>query len=90
LKDFELGQERASDPAWQQRYREHRDLFRSVLDLAQKPKPRVLVRVMPKLGHDSENGGSDALSRDSADYDKKLRRNHYEQVGQYIAEISTS
>jgi hypothetical protein len=88
-EDFELGQERASDPAWQQRYREHRDLFRSVLGLAQKPKPRVLVRVMPKLGHDSENGGSDALSRDSADYNKKLRRNHYEQVGQYIAEIST-
>jgi hypothetical protein len=74
------------DEAWQNRYAEHAETFKRILK-----DPRVLVRDdFPTLA--VEGGGRatrDQLSHDSPQYDKILRRNHYEQVGQYIAEAAT-
>ena len=81
----------SSEPAWQARYAEHRAAFERVLGPAGKPNPRVLVRELPKLVSDTATGIPTAaeLARDAAGHDTPLRRNHYEQVGQFIAEIAT-
>jgi hypothetical protein len=78
------------EPPWHDRYAMYADMFARVLGTPDKPNPRVLVRELPKLS--LERGGvatADQLSRQSERHDKTLRRNHYEQVGQFIAEIST-
>ncbi len=81
----------ASDaPSWRERYGAHARAFERVLGPPDQPNPRVLVRELPKLALAS--GGvatAELLSRHSARRDKTLRRNHYEQVGQLIAELST-
>jgi hypothetical protein len=78
------------EQAWRDRYALHASAFERLLGPPDKPNPRVLVRELPKLA--LERGGVapvEQLSRQSARRDKTLRRNHYEQVGQFIAEIST-
>jgi hypothetical protein len=75
---------------WRDRYAAHARAFERVLGSTDNPNPRVLVRELPRLA--VESGGvatADQLSRQSTRHDKTLRRNHYEQVGQFIAEIST-
>jgi hypothetical protein len=78
------------EQAWRDRYALHASAFERLLGPPDKPNPRVLVRELPKLA--LERGGvasAEQLSRRSARRDKTLRRNHYEQLGQFIAEIST-
>ena len=78
------------EPQWRDQYAAYAAAFERVLGAADKPNPRVLVRELPKLLF--EHGGAataDQLSRQAAQPDKTLRRNHYEQVGQFIAEIAT-
>ena len=79
------GDDASFDQAWQNRYAEHARTFEQIL-----ADPRVLARELPAL---VVEGGSvatpDQLSHDGRQYDKTLRRNHYEQVGQYIAEVAT-
>ena len=75
---------------WRDRYAIYARAFERILGSSDIPNPRVLVRELPKLL--IEGGGVamvDRLSRGGAQYDKTLRCNHYEQVGQFIAEIST-
>jgi hypothetical protein len=80
----------ASEPAWRQRYAEHLAALKRLLGEADKPNPRVLVRELPKLAGASGGAATTAeLARDAEGGDSSLRRNHYEQVGQYIAEIAT-
>jgi hypothetical protein len=84
-EDFRPPNNTGADPAWQDRYAEHARTFERILD-----DPRVQVRELPALA--VKGGGAataDLLSRDSRQYDKTLRRNHYEQVGQFIAEAAT-
>src|SRR5580704_5246271 len=81
----------ASDaPSWRERYGAHLSALERVLGPPDKPNPRVLVRELPKLKLASGGAATaELLSRHSARRDKTLRRNHYEQVGQLIAELST-
>jgi hypothetical protein len=75
---------------WRDRYERHARTFERVLGPPDHPNPRVLVRELPGLL--IEGGGVatlDRISRLDAQHDRTLRRNHYEQVGQFIAEIST-
>src|SRR5262249_28870177 len=78
------------DQAWQDRLERYFRTFDRILGLAIESNPRVIVRELPKL---SVEGGNIAtfgqLSRHSKHYNKVLRRGHYEQVGQFIAELAT-
>jgi hypothetical protein len=74
---------------WRDRYASHLRTFQRVLGSPDKPNPRVLVRELPKLRGAGGAATAEQLSRHSVRQDKTLRRNHYEQVGQLIAEIST-
>ena len=77
---------------WPARYIEHACGFRGMADLAdprRDPHPRVIVRELPKLMIRGTAASAEQLSRDSGRYDAALRRNHYEQVGQFIAETAT-
>ena len=50
---------------------------------------RAIVRVLPRLKNAQGSPATDEqLDRESADQDKALRREHYEQVGQFIAETA--
>ncbi len=87
VEDFELP---SDAPSWRERYGAHASAFERVLGPPDEPNPRVLVRELPKL--ELASGGvatAELLSRHSARRDRTLRRNHYEQVGQLIAELST-
>lgn len=78
------------EPAWRERYAAHATAFERILGPPDRPNPRVLLRELPKLA--VVGGGvatADPLSRHSVRRDKTQRRNHYEQVGQLIAETST-
>ncbi|SDR64121.1 hypothetical protein SAMN05519103_09423 [Rhizobiales bacterium GAS113] len=89
-EDFHPSLGNKLEQPWRDRYVKHARTFERILGSLDKPNPRVLVRELPKLS--VEGGGVatvDQLSRRAAQYDKTLRRNHYEQVGQFIAEIST-
>jgi hypothetical protein len=80
----------SDEPSWRERHAAHAAAFERILGPPDQPNPRVLVRELPKLA--LAGGGvatPDLLSRHSARRDKTLRRNHYEQVGQLIAEMST-
>src|ERR1019366_3157812 len=80
----------SDEPSWRERHAAHAAAFERILGPPDKPNPRVLVRELPKLA--LGGGGvatADLLSRHGARRDKTLRRNHYEQVGQLIAEMST-
>src|SRR5205807_2836901 len=83
-EDFRPPQDGQADPARHDRYAEHARTFARVL-----ADPRVIVRELPPLKAAAGVAGVDQLSHDSGQYDKILRRNHYEQVGQYIAEAAT-
>lgn len=75
---------------WRRRIEEHAKAFRDTIalsDAARHPQPRVMVRELPLLAADGD--GAARLSRDSPAYDAELRRNHYEQVGQFIADAAT-
>jgi hypothetical protein len=74
---------------WRDRYMNHARTFARVLGSPDHPNPRVLVRELPKLSIEGAVAKPDRISRLTAQHDKVLRRNHYEQVGQFIAEIST-
>jgi len=88
-EDFDPPQEE-SDPAWRDRYAEHARTFNQVVGSTDTPSSRVLVRELPKLAvHSGEPVSFDRLTRRRPAYDKTLRDNHYEQVGQFIAELST-
>src|SRR5258708_1816147 len=76
-------------PPWRERYADHRRTFGRVLGAPDQPNPRVLVRELPKLAVASGVATAAQLSRQGASHDHTLRDNHYEQVGQFIAEIST-
>ena len=89
-EDFNPSLDKKLEQPWRDRYAAHARTFERVLGSSEKPNPRVLVRELPKLS--VESGGVatvEHLSRQTARYDAILRRNHYEQVGQFIAEIST-
>jgi hypothetical protein len=89
-EDFRPFPDDGLDPAWRDRYAEHARSFARFLDRAEEPSPRVLVRELPRLA--LKGGGiatAEQLTRHGPHSDKTLRRNHYEQVGQFIAEIST-
>jgi hypothetical protein len=77
------------EEGWRDRYASHLRTFERVLGSPDQPNPRVLVRELPKLSVDGGVATGEQLSRHRAKQDKTLRRNHYEQVGQLIAEIST-
>jgi hypothetical protein len=80
----------SDEPSGRERHAAHAAAFERVLGPPDQPNPRVLLRELPKLA--LAGGGvatPDLLSRRSARRDKTLRRNHYEQVGQLIAEMST-
>jgi hypothetical protein len=85
----------SSDPEWRARHGEHRAALERVLGPPDEPNPRVLVRELPKLVYETATGTATRtptaaeLARDAAGHDTRLRRNHYEQVGQFIAEIAT-
>jgi hypothetical protein len=52
--------------------------------------PRALVRVLPPLSSgDGTAAKPEQLDKDDPRHDEALRREHYEQVGQVIAEIAT-
>ena len=68
-------------PEWRERYAEHRCTFDRVIN---ETNPRLIVRELPPL----DRATNAQLSRTMPNYDAKLRRNHYEQVGQYIAEAA--
>jgi len=76
-------------PPWRERYADHRRTFERVLGAPDQPNLRVLVRELPKLAVADGVATAAQLSRQGAKYDHTLRDNHYEQVGQLIAEIST-
>ena len=72
--------------AWTARYAEHRAGYEALL--AAGPG-RVLVRVLPRLARGGVQATDAELSRHSPTRDAALRREHYEQVGQWIAEAAT-
>jgi hypothetical protein len=89
-EDFRPSPAEQLEQAWRDRYARHARTFARVLGSSDKPNPRVLVRELPRL---SVGGGGvatvDQLSKQSAKYNPTLRHNHYEQVGQFIAETAT-
>ena len=72
--------------AWMERYAEHRTVFETVLAAG---NGRVLVREMPRLQCGARTATDAELSRSSPTRDAALRREHYEQVGLWIAESAT-
>ena len=82
--DFRPPDDGQADPARRDRYAEHARTFARVL-----ADPRVIVRELPPLKAAAGIGGVHQLSHDGDHYGKVIRRNHYEQVGQYIAEAAT-
>jgi hypothetical protein len=89
-EDFALPPKWAGDAGWRARYDHHGETFRRVMGDPGKPNPRVLVRELPKLiDQNFEAVRWEALTHTNPNRDKIVRRNHYEQVGQFIAEIST-
>jgi hypothetical protein len=89
-EDFDPALDKKRGEAWRDRYLEHAGKFDSVLGPAATPNARMLVRELPLLAAAGQGvAAAERLSRMAAQYDKAYRRNHYEQVGQYIAEIST-
>jgi hypothetical protein len=86
-EDFEPPPDQS--PPWRERYADHLRTFGRVLGTPDKPNPRVLVRELPKLAVADGVATAAQLSRRSATHDGALRHNHYEQVGQFIAEIAT-
>jgi hypothetical protein len=88
-EDFHPSLDEKRGEQWRDRYLEHAHTFERVLGSSDKPNPRVLVRELPTLSIEDDGvAAGDRLSRQAAEYDKSYRRNHYEQVGQFIAEIS--
>jgi hypothetical protein len=77
------------EEGWRDRYASHLRTFERVLGPPDDPNPRVLVRELPKLSVGGGAATAQLLSRHGTKPDKTLRHNHYEQVGQLIAEIST-
>ena len=89
-EDFAVPDKWAGDAQWCARYEDHRRTFRRVLGEPGQPNPRVLIRELPKLA--DRNGvpvTRDALTHANPNRDKTVRRAHYEQVGQFIAESAT-
>ena len=71
-------------------FQEHgpRQDFRALLTAAEGDEPRVMVRTLPPLRTSTGAPATDAqLDRDTKDNDL-LRHQHYEQVGQFIAEAA--
>jgi hypothetical protein len=89
-EDFDPAFDKKRAEGWPERFLEYARRFDRLLDLAQTPNPRVLVRELPILAADRQGVASaERVSRASARYNRAYRRNHYEQVGQYIAETAT-
>jgi hypothetical protein len=78
------------EPLWEKRFAAYARMLERVLGSPDQPNPKVLVRELPKLLREhGARATTEELSRQSVQPDITLRRNHYEQVGQFIAEIST-
>jgi hypothetical protein len=89
-EDFDGSLDTKRGETWRERYADHARTFKRVLDRADESPHRVLVRELPYLSMEDEGfAAEDRLSRRASDYDRDFRRNHYEQVGQYIAETAT-
>ncbi len=89
-EDFDPALDKKRAQGWPERFLEYAGRFDRLLDSAQAPDPRVLVRELPILAADRQGvATAERLSRASARYNTAYRRNHYEQVGQYIAETAT-
>jgi hypothetical protein len=89
-EDFHPSPDEKLEQTWRDRFATHARTFERVLGSPDKPNPRVIVRELPKLAADGDDVATvNRLSRQAAQFDKTLRRNHYEQVGQFIAESST-
>ncbi|MBV8837423.1 MAG: hypothetical protein JO000_12855 [Alphaproteobacteria bacterium] len=76
---------------WDDRYREHANSFAGLLALAGKQdphRPRLIVRELPPLQPGGAPVTNAQLSR-TPGTDRSLRHQHYEQVGQFIAESAT-
>jgi cell division protein FtsL len=88
LEDFDppAGQQQTAD--WETRFSEHKRTFEQLIV---ETNSRLIIRELPKLetGNGAATEAQLSRTRDPARYDKTLRRNHYEQVGQYIAEAAT-
>jgi hypothetical protein len=89
-EDFDPTLDEKLPPGWPERILEYAQRFDRLMDSAQAANPRVLVRELPILAADRQSvATAERLSRASARYNRAYRRNHYEQVGQYIAEAAT-
>ena len=95
-KDFDQGPNDPSGAEWAKRFARHKDDFDDLMRAAdedeknQAPAPRVIVRELPKLFVAPAVAGEDdpdALTvQQLARPSNALRDEHYEQVGQFIAE----
>jgi hypothetical protein len=89
-EDFDSSFDSKRGEAWRTRYEEHANAFERIMHLSNAKVPLVLVRELPSLSVAADGfAPGDRLSKRSTAYDADYRRNHYEQVGQYIAETST-
>jgi hypothetical protein len=90
-EDFEPAAGETLGDGWEARYREHAATFEGLLSLARKQDPahpRLIVRELPRLKRGNLALTEQQLTR-RANADPALRRDHYEQVGQFIAESAT-
>lgn len=71
---------------WKRRCSAARRRFETLIGSKQ---PDVIVKQLPQLQDPAGQMAGQALSRSSASFNKALRREHYEQVGQWIAEAAT-
>jgi hypothetical protein len=89
-EDFDPTLDKKREEGWPERFMEYAGRFERLLGSAQTPNPRVLVRELPILASERQGvATAERISRASARYNTAYRRNHYEQVGQYIAETAT-
>lgn len=96
--DFQPGPNDPHGPGWAERFLEHEKKFAGLMArAAHNPAlPSVLVRELPKLylelptkaNPDGVVATVEQLRRRNIEF-RSLRDNHYEQVGQFIAESST-
>jgi hypothetical protein len=97
-QDFQHGPNDPHGPGWAERFLEHEKKFASLLatSMHEPARPSLIVRELPKLylelpteaNPDGVVATVEQLTRRNTEH-HSLRDNHYEQVGQFIAESST-
>ena len=97
-EDFQPGPNDPDGPGWAERFLEHEKKFEGLMARAAQnlAPPSVIARELPKLylvlptkaNSDGVVATVEQLTRRNAEF-RSLRDNHYEQVGQFIAESST-